>query len=175
MCPDRDRRDNPGLSNEILLRREGAFFRLETQITFPYSSSEVFAYFADARNLEAITPPWLSFRILTPLPIAMSRGTRILYRLRLHGIPIRWETEITDWEPSVRFVDRQRRGPYRSWIHEHLFEDCTGGCRMTDSVRYSVWGGRLVNSFFVKRDVARIFRYRAEILRKIFKAQSGTD
>lgn len=175
MCANPDRRDHPELLNEILVRREGGFFKLETRIFFPHSSSRIFAYFSDARNLEPITPPWLRFRILTPLPITMSRGTRILYRLRLHGIPIRWETEITDWEPPFRFVDMQRRGPYRLWIHQHLFEECSGGCRMTDTVRYSVWGGKLVNSLFVKKDVVRIFRYRAEILRKVFGTQSRTS
>jgi len=168
MCSKRNRRENPDHPNEILLGREGAFYRLETSIFLPYSASEVFAYFSEARNLETITPRWLRFRILTPLPISMHRGARILYRLSIHGVPINWETEITAWEPPGRFVDEQRRGPYRSWMHEHVFKESAGGCRMTDSVRYSVWGGRLVHSLFVKRDVLRIFRHRAAVLQKIF-------
>lgn len=166
---------NPDPSNEISMNREDGSYRLKAGIFLPRPRPDVFAYFSDARNLEAITPPWLRFRIITPLPVLMRRSARILYRLSLHGVPIRWETEITAWEPPFRFVDEQRRGPYLEWRHEHVFEDCPGGCMMTDSVRYSVWGGMLVHSLFVKRDVCRIFRYRAQILQKIFNPAANRD
>lgn len=133
---------------------------LETSIFLPRAREEVFAFFADAGNLELLTPPWLNFSILTPQPIPMREGTRIQYRLRLHGVPLRWESEITCWEPPLRFVDEQRRGPYRLWVHEHRFEEEKGGTRVSDRVRYAVPGGELINRLFVAPDLNRIFRYR---------------
>lgn len=148
--------------------RKDGFFTLHSTLFLPHSRAEVFPFFADARNLETITPPWLKFRILSKLPIAMKEGARILYRLRLHGMPLQWESEITLWQPPSRFIDEQRRGPYRAWIHEHSFEECDGGCRMTDYVRYRMFGGKIVHSIFVKNDVLRIFRYRTEVLQQLF-------
>lgn len=128
---------------------------------------EVFTFFSDARNLQAITPDWLEFAILTPGTIEMKPGAVIDYRLRLHGIPLRWRTEIAVWEPPVRFVDEQRRGPYRLWIHEHRFSPQKGGTLAVDQVRYSVLGGRLVDWLFVRRDVRRIFAFRRRRLEEL--------
>ena len=147
---------------------ESGFFFLKTRLFLPLAPTMVFPFFADARNLESITPPWLKFRILSPYPVIMCTGARIEYRLRLHGLPLRWESEITLWDPPHRFVDEQRRGPYRTWIHEHAFRERNGGCEMEDYVRYMVAGGRWVNSLIVKNDVLRIFQYRAQTLKKIF-------
>lgn len=129
---------------------------------------EVFAFFSDAANLERLTPPWLSFQIVTPQPISMAVGTRIDYRLRLHGIPISWTSEITAWEPPHRFVDEQRRGPYRTWIHEHRFEAAEAGTMAYDTVRYAVPGGALVARIFVRPDLERIFEHRHQVMRQIF-------
>ena len=84
---------------------------------------EVFPFFADAGNQERITPPWLRFEVLTDFPVSIQEGTIIDYRLRIHGIAVRWRSEITVWDPPLRFVDMQRRGPCRKWIHEHFFID----------------------------------------------------
>ena len=124
-----------------------------------------FAFFADARNLEAITPPLLRFRVVTPAPIVMRAGTLIRYRLRVHGVPVRWLTQITAWEPPHRFVDEQLDGPYALWHHTHTFE-CDGDeTIMRDVVRYRVgFGplGALADALVVRRDLAGIFDYRAE-------------
>ena len=98
-------------------------FRLESQIVLPVRRDQIFEFFSDATQLQAITPPWLHFSIETPTPIRMFPGTLIDYRLRLRGIPIRWRTRITDWQPPHQFVDEQIRGPYRLWRHTHTFED----------------------------------------------------
>ncbi len=130
---------------------------------------EVFPFFADAENLERITPHWLGFRVLTP-GVEMREGALIEYRLRLHGVPVRWRTRIEAWDPPHRFVDRQLAGPYRLWHHTHLFQpDGEGGTIMRDVVRYALpFGpfGRLAHRLFVRRDLARIFEYRhAEVPR----------
>ncbi|MGB9275140.1 MAG: SRPBCC family protein [Terrimicrobiaceae bacterium] len=100
-------------------------FRCE--LWLPRPLGEVFSFFADAGNLELLTPPQLNFHILTPCPLEMRVGLLIEYRLRVRGIPLRWQSEITAWEPPHRFVDEERRGPYRLWQHEHLFEERDGG------------------------------------------------
>jgi len=137
--------------------------RLLEQSTFvPRPRPEVFAFFADPANLQALTPPWLGFRILGPRPLALHPGARIDYRISLHGLPLRWRTEITAWEPPHRFVDVQERGPYRLWVHEHRFLEVPGGTEIVDRVRYAVWGGALVERLFVARDLVRIFDFRKE-------------
>jgi ligand-binding SRPBCC domain-containing protein len=126
---------------------------------------QVFPFFADARNLEALTPPLLRFRVVTPAPIAMARGTLIDYRLRIHGVPVRWRTRIEEWTPSVRFVDAQLRGPYAVWHHTHDFAARPGErTLMRDTVRYGVgYGpfGELAHRLLVARDVSAIFDHRA--------------
>lgn len=130
----------------------------------PRGVQEVFAFFADAGNLDAITPDWLSFSIVTPRPIAMSAGALIEYRLRWRGLPIRWTTRIEEWTPPVQFVDTQIRGPYRLWHHTHEFEAAAGGTRMRDIVRYQMpFGpvGAISHLLWVGRDVERIFDHRS--------------
>lgn len=137
---------------------------LSTQILVPRSPNEVFAFFADAANLERLTPDWLNFSIRTPLPIEMRAGTIIDYRLRLRGIPIRWRTLISAWEPPFRFVDEQVRGPYRLWRHEHTFEPTPAGTLCRDRVEYRHLGGPLAERRLVRPDLERIFAYRSRII-----------
>ena len=133
----------------------------------PTPLDETFAFFAEARNLERITPPFLRFRIVTPAPIAMRAGTLIDYRLRLRGIPVRWRTEITAWDPPRSFTDVQVRGPYRKWVHRHDFVEENGGTRVDDTVTYSVPGGALVDRLIVRPDLDRIFGYRRSAIREL--------
>lgn len=143
--------------------------RFTTALWLPRPRTEVFPFFADARNLERITPPWLSFHVLTPGPIEMRPGTLIDYRLRIRGLPMRWQSEITAWEPERLFRDEQRRGPYRLWRHTHTFEEKDGGTLCGDEVEYAVPGGALINWLLVRRDVESIFRYRQQALAQIFE------
>ena len=146
---------------------------LERRQRLALPAARAFAFYADARNLEAITPPWLAFRVATPGPIGMGAGTLIDYRLRLHGVPIRWRTRIAAWEPPERFVDVQLRGPYALWEHTHTFEPAGDDAVVIgDCVRYALpLGvlGRLAHALVVRRDLERIFDYRhlavAEALR----------
>lgn len=143
-------------------------YRLQAELWLPQPLDVVFAFFADAFNLEEITPPWLRFEVLTPRPIEMQTGQLIDYRLRLRGIPIHWQSEIKDWSPPYEFVDEMRRGPYRLWRHRHRFTARDGGTEVIDEVDYSVPGGALVNRLFVQRDLTTIFEYRRDSMRKIF-------
>jgi ligand-binding SRPBCC domain-containing protein len=150
---------------------------LELDQVLPGERDEVFSFYADAFNLEAITPPWLGFRVVTPGPIEMQPGAMIEYRLKLHGVPVRWLTEIEIWEPGRRFVDTQVRGPYRLWRHTHSFEDDPGGTRVRDSVSYEIpLGplGELADRLMVRRDLARIFDYRRRAVVEAMRVELGS-
>jgi ligand-binding SRPBCC domain-containing protein len=138
---------------------------LERTQRLPAPPEHVFPFFGEARNLEAITPPWLGFRVTTPGAIEMREGALIEYRLTLHRVPVRWRTRIEAWEPSRRFVDAQVSGPYRLWHHTHLFEPDGDGTLMRDLVRYALPAGplgRLAHAAFVRRDLERIFDFRRD-------------
>ena len=137
--------------------------RLAREQVVAAAPGEVFDFFSRARNLETLTPPWLRFEVLSPEPIEMRQGTRIEYRLRLHGVPLRWASRIEEWHPGHGFVDRQLRGPYRLWHHRHEFEPHQRGTRVRDIVHYSLpFGpfGALAHAAFVRRDLAAVFDYR---------------
>ena len=164
-------------SEEIVIGRHpsGKGYLLETTQLLACPLEEVFAIFSDAFQLERITPPWLHFQVLTPAPIEMATGTLIDYRLRLHGIPLRWRTRIAAWEPPYRFIDEQLKGPYRWWVHEHTFEETPSGILMKDRVDYGFIGGSLVHRWFVKGDLRRIFEYRRSQIETILGKPSHDD
>jgi ligand-binding SRPBCC domain-containing protein len=144
---------------------------IRREIWLPHSREEVFEFFSAARNLEQITPPLLKFEVLTPEPIPMGEGTLIDYRLRVHGLPLRWRTKITRWNPPYQFADIQLKGPYKLWDHTHTFLEENGGTRMIDEVVYELpFGplGDLVHALSVRRDVEEIFRYRNSIIGSLF-------
>jgi ligand-binding SRPBCC domain-containing protein len=143
-------------------------FRIDRDQHIQRPLEEVFAFFADPENLSRITPSWVGFAIRTPPPIEMKTGALIDYAIRIRGIPMKWRSEITAWQPPYRFVDEQRTGPYRYWIHEHTFEERDGGTFVSDRVRYSVPGGTLIHRLFVARDLDRIFAHRERALEGIF-------
>jgi ligand-binding SRPBCC domain-containing protein len=131
------------------------------------SPERAFDFYGDALNLEPLTPPWLHFEVTTPMPIEMAAGTLLDYRLRLHGVPIRWRTRIESWEPPTGFLDTQVRGPYKLWEHTHSFEPLGDGAAalIRDRVRYAIpFGplGALAHALFVRRDLERIFDYRQQ-------------
>jgi len=150
-----------------------ACYQLHREQFVPKPRAEVFAFFSDARNLEAITPGFLNFRITTPGSIAIAAGTLIDYRLRLFGVPFSWRTQIETFEPSDRFSDVQLRGPYKLWHHTHEFFDAPGGTRMTDHVEYELpLGpmGTIAHALVIRRMLGKIFDFRRDEIAKLFPA-----
>ena len=141
----------------------------ETHLYAPLQ--EVFEFFSNAAHLNEVTPPELHFKFLTPMPIEMKVGATIDYLIRLSGIPIRWRTLITEWQPTVRFKDTQVRGPYALWEHEHYFEQREGYVYMRDTVHYLSPGWFLepiIHHLFVKNKVESIFEHRKERFAALF-------
>ncbi len=154
----------------VRARRNDVYTIDRTQLV-PRPRAEVFPFFADAANLERLTPPFLSFHILTPLPIAMEPGALIDYRIKLFGVPMTWRTRIESFEPGERFVDVQLKGPYKLWRHTHTFRDVPGGTEIRDHVEYALpLGplGRIAHALMVKRTLGRIFAYREHVMTDIF-------
>jgi ligand-binding SRPBCC domain-containing protein len=145
---------------------------LHTELWVPCTPDQVFPFFADAANLNVLTPDWLDFRILTPLPIAMRQGALIDYRIGLKGIPMRWRTLISRWDPPHAFVDEQVKGPYLLWHHTHEFiprsREGRDGTLCIDHVRYKHLGGPIAEALLVRKDLDRIFAYRQQKMQKLF-------
>lgn len=150
---------------------------LERTQVVPRPRSEVFSFFADARNLEAITPAFLRFSIIPPVPTSLDVDSHIDYRLSLFGVPFHWRTRIAAWVPGFRFVDVQERGPYALWHHTHTFADVDGGTRVDDRVEYRLPLGALgevAHPVMVRRTLARIFDHRQERVASLLGAAPGS-
>ncbi len=139
-------------------------FVLEREQLVRRDLEELFAFFSDPTNLEELTPPWLGFRVLESSTPVITEGTTIDYALRVHGIPLRWRSLISMWNPPFEFVDEQVRGPYSYWHHHHSFVPTDDGVLVRDRVTYRVPGGAVMNALFIRRDLEKIFQYRQESL-----------
>ena len=144
--------------------------KYQTEMWIDAPIGKVFEFFSDPANLEQITPPWLKFKMMPFEHLSIGPGTIIDYRLRLHGVPITWQSEITEWNPPNHFVDVQKKGPYRHWTHTHEFDEAGTGTFVRDSVDYKVPGGYLIDRVFVRKDIERIFTYRKSKLRELMMA-----
>jgi len=146
-------------------------YRLKRQQWIAKPLDEAFAFFARPQNLEEITPPFLRFHIVRAAS-DLHEGSRIEYRLRVRGLPMRWVSEITEWDPPHKFVDAQLRGPYAMWRHQHLFAAEGSGTRIMDDVEYALpFGiiGELAHTLLVRRDVERIFDFRRQRLEELLE------
>ncbi len=168
------------LLTQTAMSADGGRWLLHCRVTVAKPRDEVFAFFERAENLNGLTPAWVAFEIVTPTPIEMKPGALIDYRISLRGLPMRWRTRISVYEPPVRFVDEQIRGPYRVWHHEHGFEPvrlANGelGTIVTDRVQYELkWPAHtgpiasLVRRWLVRPDLDRIFGYRTMRMHELF-------
>jgi len=139
---------------------------------------DVFKLFERPENLALITPPAMKFKIFTPRPIEKRCGTVVDYSVRILGISVHWRMMITDYQPPYSFIDVQLKGPYTFWHHTHTFDECSNGTMIIDEVRYVLpFGiiGRLVHALFVKRQIHRIFDYRANVVERTFKAELESE
>jgi ligand-binding SRPBCC domain-containing protein len=146
-------------------------FVLFTKTVIPRPRDEVFPFFAEATNLERITPPALQFRILTPQPITIAAGTIIDYQVGLFGVPMHWQTLIAHWDPPNTFMDKQLKGPYAFWEHTHTFADGENGSTvMEDIVRYELPFGPLglLTHPAIRLQLQYIFRHRGEVIKQLF-------
>ena len=153
-------------------------YQLHRREVIPATLDQVFTFFKDPRNLEALTPPWLAFRILRSTDAEVKVGMRIRYRLRLHGIPVQWESRITEYVEGSHFADEQVSGPYRSWYHRHEFRTIAGGVEMTDRVDYTMpFGpiGRLAHAVAVRRQLRLIFDFRTRMIMQRFPGPATTN
>ena len=141
-------------------------YQTETEVNAPVD--EVFKFFSNPDNLETLTPPWLHFKMVTQQPLEIKTGTTIDYRLRIHRVPVSWQSKITEWRPPFRFIDIQTKGPYRSWSHIHEFEELSGRTLVRDTIDYEVPGGFIVDRLLVRNDIERIFNYRQNKLHEFF-------
>ena len=143
-----------------------------TEQFLPYSLERVFGFFKKPENLNQVTPKNLGFKILTPSPIKMEKGTVIDYTIRLYGVPMHWKTVIAEYDPPHFFTDTQVKGPYQVWIHTHRFVAQNGGTLMIDDLQYAIplgCLGELARAMFVKKEIERIFEYRKKVIKQIFE------
>lgn len=158
--------------DDIFKGMKGLESRFSVVQFIPKPVEEVFSFFSKAENLEVLTPPWLNFHIVGKSTPEIEEKTLIDYRLKIHGIPVRWQSRIESWKPGIEFVDTQTRGPYAKWHHTHRFEKIPGGTLVFDDVIYQVPGGKLGSVFgesFVRKDIHKIFSYRMNKISEIFQ------
>ncbi len=158
----------------VAIEPAGAGWRLSCAQRVPRPVAEVFPFYATARNLQRITPAFLHFRILRSTPEPLAAGARIDYALRLHGLPIRWRTRIEAWEPPQRFVDRQVRGPFRTWLHTHTFQALGDGTLISDVVVFDLYCRPLARTpvlGWIFADLRAIFEHRRREVERVFRRE----
>lgn len=149
------------------------FFRFRQYQYVDKPIDEVFEFFSEAKNLERITPSQLSFRIDSQSTDEIQEGTKFVYRLKIHGVPAKWKTNITNWNPPYEFVDWQEKGPYAVWFHNHLFVPAGSGTLLVDEVKFVLpfrWITNWLVGWFIKMDVKNIFKYRYQYIKDFYKA-----
>lgn len=158
------------LGDLLDFQRAAGIHEIFQQQWLPQKVEEIFPFFCDEKNLEVLTPPLLNFKVLGKTTPTIEKGTLIDYRLKVRGVPTKWQTKILEWDEGKKFVDTQLKGPYALWHHTHEFESLGGGTLMTDRVLYKLplWPFGEVGLLLVKRDVSSIFRFRRDVIYKKF-------
>lgn len=153
-----------------IVREASGLYRLAMSTVICRPLSEVFEFLSDATNLNAITPRWVKYKILTPMPVEMREGAIFDYSIRIRGFPVRWRTEITEWSPPNSFTDTQVRGPFKRWRDRHIFTELDEGItRVENDVHYSVLCGALTCSPFVHRGLIAVYRHEQESMHRLIE------
>ena len=143
-----------------------------TQCWIPAKRKDVFTFFCNPKNLERMTPPWLHFKMTNQTTSEVGKDTEFTYKLKIHGVPIRWTSRIESWQPESEFSDIQLSGPYSKWFHMHRFKDQDGGTLMLDDVTYQPpggWLGKILAGPFIRRDIKTIFEFRERTIKQVFQ------
>lgn len=133
----------------------------------PEPPEKIFPFFREANNLERLNPPIVHCQIEKMSSTEMKQGTTIDYRLKIHGVPAKWRTEIDEWQPPYKFVDNQILGPYRFWRHTHEFRPFCGGTLLVDRVRYKLplgYAGWILGGKWIRHDIETIFSFRRKYI-----------
>ena len=153
----------------VIFSKEKSFFQLSVEQKVPEDISTVFNFFETPKNLNLITPDWLNFKIVPPIPLKTYENQEIEYKLNLHKIRFKWKSRIINYKKNISFCDKQIKGPYLFWEHYHLFSETNKQTLMKDIVNYKVLFGSLTNNLLVKRDLQKIFEFRRKKIEEIFK------
>tara|TARA_Y100001960_G_scaffold287259_1_gene325224 strand:+ start:999 stop:1511 length:513 start_codon:yes stop_codon:yes gene_type:complete len=160
------------VKNKIIEKflRDG-YLNISREVFLNDPIDKVFNFFSDASNLDILTPRWLNFNIITEMPISISKDTHISYQLKYRGFPIKWISNISEWDPPYFFVDEQIKGPYKKWVHFHYFKSQNQGTVVTDIVFYKIIGNKkidtLLDSLIIKSDLDKIFDFRMQMIKTI--------
>ncbi len=157
---------------DLFPAKDGAIRLIATQ-EIPGKLEDIFAFFSNPANLRLLTPPEVSFEFLSDPNASMCSGLKLDYKIKINGFPMRWTSEIVDWEPPYHFSDIQLKGPYRQWDHHHRFEESALGVLITDDVTYRTPGPAWLEQRFIRKKIVRIFEYRqAELMRQMVFPES---
>ena len=143
-------------------------YNLTAKLEIPKPIKEVFSFFSNPENLKILTPSKFNFKILCFENSPLQEGSLITHQIKIRGIPLKWTSLITKWDPPYLFEDVQKKGPYKQWIHQHIFHDLDGRTIVEDSIKYKVLGGEIIHNLFVKKDLISVFNYRTKILNEYF-------
>ncbi len=142
------------------------------------SPSRVFAFHESPGALARLTPPWESVEVEQGGD-SIRPGSRVVLRMKVGPLRLRWVAEHTEYEAGRMFADRQLSGPFASWYHRHwILDDGEGGTLLRDEVDYEPplgACGRLAGGRYLKRKLTKLFEYRHDATRRALETEGFAD
>ncbi len=135
--------------------------------SLPVSVEEAFAYHDRPGALERLIPPWESVEI-EHSDGSLTKGSRVVMKTKVFGVPVRWVAEHTHYEPPDLFCDTQLSGPFAVWNHRHEFKASGRYCELNDRIEYQIplgGVGRLFGAGKVRSTLESMFAFRHRITR----------
>jgi ligand-binding SRPBCC domain-containing protein len=148
-----------------------ARYHFHDRQVLPVSVTELFNFLIQPQNLEQIMAKAMRVKVISSSTPVIEHGTVIDYTFQKNGIPLRWQSEITEFEPNVYFADLQTRGPFRYWLHKHILKPVAEGTEITDDLTFEPpLGilGEIAYHAFIRRDIERIFSLRKKRMEELF-------